>query len=188
MKNFISIYDNQLTPDECSAAIHHFETSRYTHQGKLGGQADSKIINTSIKDSTDLTLQFSSKTSLTKMFERHLNKCAEKYKEENIEVAQNIFDWGIADLFNIQRYKPGQAFKAIHCEHSTKETKTVLAWMVYLNTMSDGGGTEFTNYEIITDAIQGRLVIWPAYWTHCHRGILSNTETKYIATGWFSFL
>ena len=37
------------------------------------------------------------------------------------------------------------------------------------------------------DAGEGRLVIWPAYWTHFHRGIISETETKYIATGWYTF-
>ena len=31
-------------------------------------------------------------------------------------------------------------------------------------------------------------VIWPVDWTYTHRGIVSPTETKYIATGWFNYL
>ena len=30
----------------------------------------------------------------------------------------------------------------------------------------------------------GKIVCWPCDWTHTHRGIISDTETKYIMTGW----
>ena len=58
--------------------------------------------------------------------------------------------------------------------------------MFYLNSVDDGG-TLFPLYDIGIKAVEGRLVIWPAYWTHAHRGQISQTKTKYIATGWFSF-
>ena len=61
----------------------------------------------------------------------------------------------------------------------------MLVWMLYLNTVTDGGGTYFHNYDRITDAVEGRVVLWPPYWTHCHHGVVSNTQTKYNATGWF---
>ena len=57
--------------------------------------------------------------------------------------------------------------------------------MVYLNTVTDEGGTYFSNYDYKIDAVEGRLVIWPAYWTHVHRGVISKSQTKYIATGWY---
>jgi len=59
--------------------------------------------------------------------------------------------------------------------------------MIYLNTVSDGGGTKFTCYDETINAEEGRLVIWPASWTHTHHGCVSPTEHKYIATGWYSF-
>ena len=59
-----------------------------------------------------------------------------------------------------------------------------LVYMLYLNTVTDGGGTEFIHQKIITNAEKGKLVIWPADFTHLHRGIVSPTEIKYIATGW----
>ena len=66
-----------------------------------------------------------------------------------------------------------------------QDFKRVMVWMIYLNTVTQDGGTYFTNYDKKINAVQGRLVIWPAYWTHTHRGIISEKETKYIATGWF---
>ena len=59
--------------------------------------------------------------------------------------------------------------------------------MFYLNTVTDGGGTYWDNYNLLINAVKGRLVIWPAYFTHFHKGIVSKTETKYIATGWFQY-
>ena len=54
-------------------------------------------------------------------------------------------------------------------------------------TVKDGGGTQFDNYEIAVEAVVGRGLIWPAYWTHFLHGIVSITVTIYIATGWFLY-
>jgi hypothetical protein len=62
-----------------------------------------------------------------------------------------------------------------------------MAWMIYLNTITDEGGTYFSSYDKTLEAKEGRLVIWPAFFTHTHKGVVSKTQTKYIATGWFSY-
>ena len=98
-----------------------------------------------------------------------------------------IASWTFAPYYNIQKYNPEQGFHMLHTENTDKTTANrILAWMFYLNTVKDGG-TYFENYDISMEAVEGRLVIWPAYWTHFHRGIVSKTETKYIATGWFQY-
>ena len=60
--------------------------------------------------------------------------------------------------------------------------------MLYLNTVKDKGGTEFPYQQKIFSAIKGDLLIWPSDFTHPHRGIVSPTEEKYIATGWFEIV
>ena len=57
--------------------------------------------------------------------------------------------------------------------------------MTYLNDVDDGG-TEFLYQNLITPAEKGLTLIWPAGFTHTHRGVVSQTKTKYIATGWYS--
>lgn len=57
--------------------------------------------------------------------------------------------------------------------------------MLYLNNVPDGG-TEFKYQNIILKAKKGDLVIWPAEFTHLHKGVISKTKEKYIATGWFN--
>jgi len=60
--------------------------------------------------------------------------------------------------------------------------------MTYLNDVYEEGGTEFLCQKLKVDARKGLTLIWPADWTHMHRGVVSRTEEKYIITGWFSFL
>ena len=51
----------------------------------------------------------------------------------------------------------------------------------------DQGGTEFYYQNMTIQPKKGLTVIWPADWTHTHRGIVSPTQEKYIITGWFSY-
>ena len=95
--------------------------------------------------------------------------------------------WKLSSLYNLQKYEPGQGYHNPHCENMDGPSARILAWMFYLNTVTDKGGTYFTNYDYTTEAVEGRLVIWPAYWTHTHHGVMSETQTKYIATGWYDF-
>jgi hypothetical protein len=59
--------------------------------------------------------------------------------------------------------------------------------MLYLNTVDDGGETEFRYLGHTEKAEKGKLVIWPPDFTHAHRGIPSLTQEKYIFTGWYEF-
>ena len=87
--------------------------------------------------------------------------------------------------YNLQKYNPSQGYHALHCENHGRGVERVLAWTLYLNTVTASGGTYYPEYDKTIDAVEGRLCIFPAFWTHAHKGIVSNTETKYIATGWY---
>ena len=55
---------------------------------------------------------------------------------------------------------------------------------LYLNTIEDGGETEFLYQGKRVKAEQGKLLIWPAGFTHVHRGNPPLKESKYILTSW----
>ncbi len=96
-------------------------------------------------------------------------------------------DFRLDTLFNMQRYEPGEAFYGWHCERAgLKASSRVLVWMVYLNTVTDKGGTQFYYQDHTEQPEQGKLLIWPTDWTHTHRGIPSLSQTKYIFTGWYT--
>jgi len=117
-----------------------------------------------------------------------LCKSIELYVKENPQL-NDIAKWRYHPDYNLQKYFPNQAYHSSHCEcDNLQHASRVCAWMFYFNTIQDGGGTHFDSYDYTTNAVQGRCVIWPAYWTHFHHGIVSKTETKYIATGWINYV
>ena len=59
--------------------------------------------------------------------------------------------------------------------------------MTYLNDVSDGG-TMFKNQDLTVPAKKGLTVIWPAGFTHVHKGQVSLKQEKYIVTGWWSLI
>ena len=90
--------------------------------------------------------------------------------------------------FNIQRYQPGEHFLKVHSERTTLATShRVLAWMTYLNDVAVGGATNFVHQDLAVQPSLGKTLIWPAEWTHAHRGEVLRTGVKYIITGWFHF-
>ena len=83
----------------------------------------------------------------------------------------------------VQKTEPGQGYHRWHCEQA-KYSHRVAACMMYLNDDFDGGETEFLyqNKRIVPK--RGQFLIWPATYTHAHRGNPPLSGKKYITTSW----
>jgi len=90
--------------------------------------------------------------------------------------------------FKIQKYNPNECYSKLHCESMGSDLDRVLAWMIYLNDVTEGGETEFPSQDKKFQPRCGDLLIWPAHFTHPHRGIASKTQVKYIVTGWTVYI
>ena len=90
--------------------------------------------------------------------------------------------------FNVQKYSKGDHFSQIHTERADLKTSNRLfAWMTYLDSVEDGGTTNFLHYGIKIKPEIGKTLIWPAEWTHAHSGEILNSGEKHIITGWMNF-
>jgi len=90
--------------------------------------------------------------------------------------------------FNVQKYSKGDHFSQIHTERANLKTSNRLfAWMTYLDSVEDGGTTNFLHYGIKIKPEIGKTLIWPAEWTHAHSGEILNSGEKHIITGWMNF-
>lgn len=182
---FVSVYQGAITSENCKKIIDFINSSDLKPGVMSGGKM--KKVNPKIKDSLDTTLIFSDSSLPTEILKKALHFCSRDYIRRNHEL-ERIQEFGLFDTYNLQKYNPGQGYHNSHCENGGGANSfRVLAWMVYLNTVNDGGGTSFDNYGFETKAQEGALLIWPAFWTHFHHGVVSPTETKYIATGWYSY-
>ncbi len=124
------------------------------------------------------------------IFETYFKTLFECYKEYNHQwpfLASMISKLEIGK-FNIGKYLPGQHFKRVHSERSSLNTlHRLFAFMTYLNDVEKGGSTYFTHYDLSIKPKRGLTLIWPAEWTHAHRGNILESGSKYIITGWLNF-
>lgn len=141
-------------------------------------------VNKDYKDSTDVLFYNHSRNKVIIDFFKVLSDCIYKYIME----FQIIFPV-ITDTSNlIQHYPKNGGYKVFHHENgSLGNCHRRIVYMLYLNNVPNGG-TEFKYQNIITEAKKGDLIIWPAEFTHVHKGVISKTHEKYIATGWFKML
>ena len=187
--DFIGVYDNALTSYQCKEIIKWTETQSLV-KGKVleDNQIKEKLEDKDDWEVDDTKTNFQNKTFVDLMIRDALFKSIGLYRKSHPEIG-HITPWDLYDDFNIQKYNPGEGYHALHCENAGgSDIMRVMAWMIYLNTVTDKGGTYFSSYNRTIKPKEGRLVIWPAYFTHYHRGVVSKTQTKYIATGWYNFV
>ena len=183
MRDFISIFDNALSSDECKQIIEHFESFEESDYDKKESEYKKED-----RDCDTLGFSFNKKeyAPSNRIINKTLYDYTQKYVDINPEL-KSVYTFGLFYGFNIQRYKPNQCYRLPHTENNGVIQNRMMVWTIYLNTVTDGGGTYYTQYDRTIDAVEGRLVIWPAYWTHFHHGVVSKSQTKYIATGWYTF-
>ena len=176
--NFIEIYDNIYNKEDCQKIIDLFEND----PNKTSGITGSGTIRKEIKKSTDIGVYTNEKNPYNDILLPKMIPCLEHYKKRYPAI-DDLEKWGISPSYCIQKYGDGDGYFMEHCEHGAVFPKRILAWMVYLNNAKCG--TKFVYQRKVTKATRGRLVIWPAFWTHAHCGVTPNRGEKYIATGWF---
>ena len=180
--DFVEIYDDDKS-DACASIVNYFESVYDEGSSRNSGLA---FFNRSRqKVCATKTLNFSDDVPINEevygFVQRALTQYTDKYNYLNTLNKSSY--WRLCPQYNIQRYNEGEGFFSLHNEQSGSYPYRLLAWMVYLNDAASG--TEFPYQDMIVSPLAGRTVIWPAGWTHPHKGVTPNVGVKYIATGWF---
>ena len=171
----------------CDELITYFESNiAKQHIGVTAGGSD-----LSVKDTMDIAIA-PNQLDLpgNEVFKLYINSLFTCYKDYLVQwpflagIAQNL-EMG---SFNLGRYQRGQHFQKMHTERADLGSlHRVLAWMTYLNDVDEGGETCFSHYGLNIKPRKGLTMIWPAEWTHAHKGNVLLGEPKYIITGWLTF-
>ena len=190
MTNFIQRTSGSLSQQECDGVIDFFESNKERHfAGTTGG---GQLYDPNRKIDTELLVDIRELVEDKKL--EPVAKALYNAYEEYCKIypfLSTIVGWRVCNTFKIQRYNPNEAYFREHCENDGSVDgnmeRRLIALMVYLNTVTDGGQTRFPTQNISFSPQVGDILMWPAYWTHPHHGIASPTQTKYIITGWYVF-
>jgi len=182
--------------DVCDGLIEYYDESPNKWRGQIGAKysTDESGVQLEKKDSWDVSLGQDSRDNRWIRYAEELQKVTEQYIKK-YPWCNNGAPWTMYERCNIQYYPPGGGFKIWHTERNSARFPNAmrhLVFMTYLNDVNDpddeyAGGTEFLHQDVKIKAKKGLTVIWPADWTHVHRGIISEKSSKYIITGWYSF-
>ena len=177
MENFIMQFElDQIDAKICDDIIeYHKNNTDYKSRGQSTlGKGD--------KVSVDVQIGGNTQNPIMVKYLTYITECAMAYKMKFQDCLHNLT---FAEGFNIQHYPPKGGFPKWHNERSMHQThQRALVFMTYLNDVTDGGGTDFKYQNLRFSAKKGTTLIWPTDFTHTHRGEISPTQEKYIATGW----
>jgi hypothetical protein len=175
------IYKFHIDEDLCDEMIQYHKDN--TEYKSLGVTNKDYRIDKTIKDSEDVQF-FSSSNHPT--IKKYFNALNVGYKEYGERYNIGHLKLRTAMQNNIQHYPPGGGFKIWHWERDNGNSDRQLVYMTYLNDV-ENGGTEWLFQDVKLEAKKGLSVIWPADFTFTHRGVISQTQEKWIATGWFIY-
>lgn len=181
--SFIFEKKNALPGDVCHEIIERFEANPDDqYLGKIGQQASE---DTDIKRSTDLVV--SNKPhwkDIDRLLFSSLNRALVEFKN-----LYPFFEGPFKDMgYSVQRTNAGEFYRW-HIDggsHEFSHRQLVAIW--YLNNLTGSGGeTEFLYQDIKVTPEAGKLILFPPFWTHEHRGQTLQQGSKYIATTWVVF-
>ncbi|MDA1118190.1 MAG: 2OG-Fe(II) oxygenase [Proteobacteria bacterium] len=182
--SFIYEVERALPADVCLEAIRRFEASANQQVAGRIGQAGEEAPE--LKRSTDLRISGREDwrdidQALSQQFVSTFNVFAREFP---YFAANSFKDIG----YNLQRTLPGEYYHW-HVDAGPgafSERQLVAIW--YLNDVpGPGGETEFALQEVAIRPAQGKLILFPPFWTHVHRGVMLEQGVKYIATTWICF-
>lgn len=85
----------------------------------------------------------------------------------------------------IERVMPGQGFDW-HSDQ-TPTSRRVVAGLLYLRTVASGGRTEFAHQGSAVVPEAGKIVLFPPFWTHYHRGATPESGAKYALSFFWNY-
>lgn len=189
MNDFIMVQNQVLSPDFCAHVIDYFEfmlESGFGHTRKAEHpryqKDDITIFPTEIAE-LDLNI---SKTILITL-KNNVWDLGYKTYVDKFDIISAL-DTHFMHQVRVQKTMIGGGYHMWHCETSDRESSSrLLTYTLFLNTVDEGGETEFLYIPKRVKAEQGKLLLFPAGFTHTHRGNPPISNDKYIVTGWIGF-
>tara|TARA_R110000787_G_scaffold133467_2_gene245783 strand:- start:139 stop:729 length:591 start_codon:yes stop_codon:yes gene_type:complete len=186
INNFIGVYDNYITVEECNKAIKLYEDqNKFNNTINRIGFEKASILHKQdqqfFAQESNLDIWWEGVKPMIFNFD-----IAFKHYCKNTG-ADCLYDEPLKfTSLKIQKTLPTEGYHTWHIEHGKGFDNEARAFVfsIYLNDVEDGGETEFLNFSKRVKPKAGRIVIWPAGFPYIHRGNPPLSGEKYLITSW----
>lgn len=189
IENFIATFDNAFDEGFCDFVIEYFE--KMNEMGFTQERSALEKISSLSKDDSFMFMNNVHGVKHTTEIAKHFNQVFwDNVYPIYYDKFQILKDYEKHSIMTnkIQKTKIGQGYHMWHSESSRRvDSDRILVFTVYLNDVAEGGETEFLYYPKRVASKQGRVLIFPAGFTHTHRGNPPISNNKYIMTGWVEY-
>jgi len=189
MDQFIQIYEKAFSDEFCNKFIEYYNMVEQMGL-TINRQDHDKAIKIDKEDEAIFIPSYPlahAEVSLIKEFDNIFWQNCYKNYGNKFSILQTFAEHS-SFMSKIQKTKPGQGYHVWHSEATHRNNcNRLLTWTVYLNDDFEAGETEFLYQQYRYKPQKGDCIIFPAAYTHTHRGNPPIGGDKYIITGWVEF-
>ena len=191
-KDFVGIYDESVPVELCNEFVENYEEAKKNRT----------IIDCSVENESGILEKHNSQIKKDEVafvaplfstiypippvqtYFKFLGECFNYYMYKyGVQYSGTVNN----DVFKIHKVRKSEGFHQWHYEKMTPHHRErFLTYMTYLEVPEKGGETEFLHQSLRIDPIVGRTLIWPAGFTHMHRGNPPLDGEKMYIDGWFT--
>lgn len=182
LRDLIVEFDNFVSKENCDILIDWFQNHPHSHHmGMITGDVNN--VNIDFKKATQLHL--TPEDSVSDLMTSIIFGAYQAYSNIRPSPAVNI----CAKDYSIRIYNKGDGFFKKHIDQTAGPNVTrLLAIIIYLNDVCDGGETEFPTYEVKVSPKVGKVLIFPCNYLFPHQGNMPISDDKYIATAFINYM
>ena len=177
----IGIFEDVLSDLECESILEQFANSDRKKEGQTV-RPDGSVFKSPSKSSIDLDLADVEEITRDKVHRQAVHAFVEYQNQFPSLRSLEFKTMG----YMIQMYPQNRGEFKWHCDATNPDTyRRQVAMILYLNTVDEGGETEFFEQQLSISPKRGRCTFFPPFWTHRHRGKVPLSHDKFVITSFF---
>ena len=184
LTDYIKCYDNLLNDDLCQEIIESYKQSGTTYINREQRPTFHEL-NISKKYKAEDPLWMKPQKVLTETF----IDAVELYMQD-LDVAKDFPTKYTFEEYRLKRYEANEydQFKDNVDVQDYGSARRFVVIFAYLNTVEEGGETNFPRLDFSIQPKQGRILVFPANWQYRHAGLPVRSNDKYIIGSYLHYL
>lgn len=184
LTDYIKCYDNLINDELCQEIIDAYKQSSTTYINREQRPTFHEL-NISKKYKAEDPLWIKPQKILTETF----IDSVELYMKD-VDVARDFPTKYTFEEYRLKRYEANDydQFKDHVDVQDYGSARRFVVIFAYLNTVEEGGETNFPRLDFSIQPKQGRILVFPANWQYRHAGLPVRSNDKYIIGSYLHYL